>query len=351
MEVRVLIKSQLSSLIDRIIEHVPVVGVKQKEGKYVYAKLDQGKEFCPDFDVTVQSPKEFIFPPRETLFDFTLGKDMQLNPHYSKDTLVIWGVHPYDIKAINILDAIFRDTHQDKHYLMRRENTFIVGIDPLRASEKSFWSSMEADKVDKGFDFILTDLGDEYIITIGTQKGRDMLDKHGVSNLASETQIKARDRVREKQKDLCLSNRKLNFPLKMLPYLLMKGEINKLWKEKAEKCFSCGSCNLVCPTCYCFDVQDEVDITLTRGERYRVWDGCLLENFALVATGENFRGEKYQRYRHRFYRKGLYLKKKYGQFACVGCGRCATACLPDIADPVDIFNTLFNSLKGVLIHG
>jgi len=350
MEVRVLKKSQLFTLVDKIIEQVPLVGVKQKEEKYVYAKLRKSEEFCPDFDVTVQSPKRFIFPPRETLFEFTLGKDIQLNPRYNKETLVIWGVHPYDIKAINILDAIFRDTNQDRHYLTRRENTFIVGIDPLKASEKSFWSSMEADTVDEGFDFMLSDMGDEYAITVGTEKGRDMLDKYGVSDLASEAQIKVRDSVREKQKDLCPSNRKLNFPLKMLPYLLMKGESDEVWREKAEKCFSCGSCNLVCPTCYCFDVQDDVDTTLTRGERYRVWDGCLLEDFATVATGENFREERYQRYRHRFYRKGLYLKKKYDQFACVGCGRCATACLPDIADPVDIFNRLFNSLKGVLTH-
>ena len=66
----------------------------------------------------------------------------------------------------------------------------------------------------------------------------------------------------------------------------------------------------------------------------------LLEDFAAVGHGENFRGARIDRYRHRFYRKGQYLHRKYGDIACVGCGRCASACLPDIADPVDVYNTL-----------
>jgi len=348
MEVRVLKKTQLYPLLDKIIEQVPVVGVKKREEKYIYEKLGKAKQFCPEFDVTVQSPKRFILPPRETIFEFSLEENGQLTTRFNNDQLVLWGVHPYDIKAMNILDLMFEKKNQDKHYQTRRKNTVIVGIDPVSASEKAFWSTMGADQVDNGFDLMLTDIGEEYAVTIGTQKGKDMLNKYGISTTADEAQIRARDIAKDKLKELCLPNRKLDFPLDMLPYLLMRGENEQIWKEKAEICFSCGSCNLVCPTCYCFDVQDEVSSDLKKGERYRVWDGCLLEDFAGVATGENFREERYQRYRHRFYRKGLYIKKEYGKFACVGCGRCASTCLPDIADPIEVYNKLFNSLKGVL---
>ena len=76
------------------------------------------------------------------------------------------------------------------------------------------------------------------------------------------------------------------------------------------------------------------------GERVRTWDGCLLEDFAKVATGENFREDSASRYRHRFMRKGKYLHDKFGFIACVGCGRCGSSCLPDIADPTKVFNEL-----------
>ena len=130
-----------------------------------------------------------------------------------------------------------------------------------------------------------------------------------------------------------------------LPGLLRGAFDNPIWAEKAQKCLSCGSCNLVCPTCYCFDVKDEVDISLKSAERYRVWDGCLMEDFAKVAGDENFREDRLQRYRHRFYRKGMYLFDKYGLIACVGCGRCASACLSDIADPVAVYGTLAKGAK------
>lgn len=349
MEERVLEKEKLRSLLEKFINEAEVVGVCQRKGKYVYEKLESPDEFCPDFDVTCQSPKRYIFPPREDLLRFALGEKIAAEALFDDKFRVIWGVHPYDIKAINIVDLMFESTNKDKHYLQRRQNTFIVGIDPLRASEKSFWHIMEADKVDRGFDLMLTDIGEEYIITVGTERAKNFLDRFGVSERAGEAKIEKREKVRENLKYLCPQERKLNFSLEALPYLLMRASEAPLWKEKAEKCFSCGSCNLVCPTCYCFDVQDWVSEDLTEGKRYRLWDGCLLQDFAVVATGENFRKERYQRYRHRFYRKGLYIKKEYGVFACVGCGRCGISCLSEIADPVEVYNEVFNYVKGAVI--
>jgi len=113
-----------------------------------------------------------------------------------------------------------------------------------------------------------------------------------------------------------------------------------VWAEKAKTCFSCGSCNIVCPTCYCFDVQDDVDWSLDCGTRCRTWDGCLLKDFAVVAGNHNFRKNTADRYRHRFYRKGKYIPDKIGEVSCVGCGRCGMVCIPKIADPLTVYNTL-----------
>ncbi len=102
-----------------------------------------------------------------------------------------------------------------------------------------------------------------------------------------------------------------------------------------------GSCVLVCPTCYCFDVMDNPDLSLKTGERGRTWDGCLLEDFAKISSGENFRNTKAARYRHRYFKKGKYLFDRFGFVSCVGCGRCSSNCLPDIANPVNLFNDMY----------
>jgi ferredoxin len=193
--------------------------------------------------------------------------------------------------------------------------------------------------LEDGFDLMLTDIGDAYVVTIGTKKGQVLLEDHATARDATDAEIQGRDAARERAKNL-FGDRRLNMKCTDLPVLLKGRENHPVWEERAERCLNCGSCNLVCPTCYCFDVKDETDIHLQEGRRYRVWDGCLLEDFAKVGSGENFREERVQRYRHRFYRKGWFLYQKYGDIACVGCGRCASACLPDIADPVEVYNAL-----------
>ena len=93
-------------------------------------------------------------------------------------------------------------------------------------------------------------------------------------------------------------------------------------------------------------MQDEVNWDLKTGCRYRAWDGCLLENFATVAGDHNFREKRANRFRHRLYRKGKYVPGKIdGEIACVGCGRCITACTAKIANPVEIYNELMEKTE------
>ena len=87
------------------------------------------------------------------------------------------------------------------------------------------------------------------------------------------------------------------------------------------------------------------DLSLEHGERIRTWDGCLLEDFAKVASGENFRATRPTRYRHRYFKKGKYLFDRFGFISCVGCGRCSSNCLPDIANPVNLFNDMYQESK------
>jgi NAD(P)H-flavin reductase len=145
-----------------------------------------------------------------------------------------------------------------------------------------------------------------------------------------------------------MSQQKFDFPPEMIPELLkMTYEESGFWEEHSEKCLACGSCVLVCPTCYCFDVKDNPDLALEHVERVRTWDGCLLEDFAKIASGENFRPTRPTRYRHRYFKKGKYLFDRFGFISCVGCGRCSSNCLPNIANPVDLFNDMYHETRSM----
>lgn len=340
MTFRTLAKKNFLPFIDSLSQAMEVVGVREKvEGKYEFAPLESSSQLILDYDVTLLSPKKYLLPPRETLMKFQTGKTVSCQPVMESRPLAIVGVHPYDIKAITQLDRIFADVNEDGHYLKRRQEAAIIGVDIKKASTYAFCKSMNSATVQEGFDLFLTDIGENYVVAVGTEKGEGLLKRHAVSQPATKEEIAKRAEIQEKI-PYKFSLNTVTTPYDELPQLLAESTQSKLWEELAEKCFSCGSCNLVCPTCYCFDVQDDVALNLSAGERFRLWDGCLLEDFAKVATGENFREERWQRIRHRFFRKGKYIYEKYGQHGCVGCGRCASACLTDIANPVEIFNRL-----------
>jgi len=340
MTFRTIEKKNFPPFIDNLIKVMQVVGVREKvEGKYEFAPLEAASQLRLDYDVTVLSPKKYLLPPRETLLRFKSGKPVHCEPVLESRPLAIVGVHPYDLKATSQLDRIFADTNRDEHYLRKRQDTVIIGADIKRSSPVAFCKSMNSATIQEGFDLFLTDIGESYVVAVGTEKGRSILDPHAVSKPATKEDIGKRAEIQEKIPYLFSLNT-VTTPYDELPKLLEDQAESKLFAELAEKCFSCGSCNLVCPTCYCFDVQDDMALDLSGGERLRLWDGCLLDGFAKVATGENFREDPEERIRHRIFRKGKYIYEKYGVHGCVGCGRCASACLPDIANPVEIFNRL-----------
>ncbi|MFH1581627.1 MAG: 4Fe-4S dicluster domain-containing protein, partial [Pseudomonadota bacterium] len=339
MELRVIEKSDHNIFVQNLIEKYQVEGVKRREDSFFYGPIKSPEELCLDFDCTIGPPKKYFLPAEETLLRFTTAPSFEVAQVTESNPFILFGVHPYDLKAISQMDRIFADGVPDPHYLKRRKAALLIGVDPKRIAPRAFWADMEAGTISNGFDLMFTDLGGGFIVEIGTEMGKELLTRHAKARPATGGESLKRLRIRSQVSNLCWKEG-LTFSKREIPQLLERSKGSLFWEEKASKCLSCGTCNLVCPTCYCFDVLDKMELDLSSGERLRRWDGCLLQDFAKVATGENFRETRTSRYRHRFFRKGLYLFSILDDIACVGCGRCASSCLPDIADPVDAFNRL-----------
>lgn len=337
MAVKRLDQDTFGKWVDSLVKNRLVQAVQAKGDRFAFGPLEDPSLLRLDYDVALLPPKKYFLPQVEDLVKFKRPAEFQAVTDV--EPFVLLGVHPYDLVAIRQMDKIFLEEGElDKHYKARREAATIVACDVENASENVFASSMGTATVDDGFDVLLTKTDGGYLADIRTDKGQALFDGVDAPD-ASEDDLKKREAVQEEIRK-SLNKHALKMTPEKIGDYLEKGYENPVWEEKAKLCYSCGSCNLVCPTCYCFDVRDDVDWNMQDGVRSRVWDACLLEGFALVAGDHNFRPERAERFRHRYYRKGKYVPEKIGEISCVGCGRCITACTANIANPVEIYNRL-----------
>ncbi|MEL7561599.1 4Fe-4S dicluster domain-containing protein [Dehalogenimonas sp. 4OHTPN] len=335
----VISRDSLKNLVNSLIKEREAIGVRARQGKFAYDKVKNFDDLALDYDVTVNPPTAFFIPACETILRYKLGPTPEITPVTDTTPRVLIGVHPDDINAINLLDEVFMTGNPDPNYAARRQNTLIIGVDVLTPLPSSFAPSMGSYTAESGYDLLLTDIGNSsYMVTVGSEAGAQVLAKY-----AQVREPTVAETARQKQvRDEALSKYRLFLDMSRdkIPNLLENNYDNPYWKMRSETCLNCGSCIMVCPTCFCFDVQDDVSLNLTDGERIRKPDGCMLVDFSRVAAGANFRGDKVSRFRHRMYHKGKYILDRYGKFGCVGCGRCSVTCLAEIASPLEAYNAI-----------
>ena len=331
-----------TAFVAAMIEGVPVYAPVAKRSRFVFDRLETPGELRLDHDVTILPPKKLFFPPAQDLLRFDEGgAKMALEPVEK----VLFGVHFYDVKAIDQTDLLFAERNYDVNYMAHRQTTTIVAANVQTVSKRAFFASVGADVQPKGHDAFLTAIDGGYVFETRTGRGEALLG-YGTFREATEAEIEEAARVSAAALERCPEKLERGTDEIAVKVRAAFGD-DGLWDDLAADCFSCGSCNTVCPTCYCFDVQDTWNVDQVSGNRTRYWDACLTEDFAKVSLGdgasENFRETRGARFRHRIMRKAVYLNPKLGGPACVGCGRCSAACTADIADPARVINHIMAS--------
>jgi sulfhydrogenase subunit beta (sulfur reductase) len=277
------------------------------------------------FDITpgAQSWKQFFFPPRASLL--TLRKDGSWKKQKSADAsprVALIGVRPCEIAAIKIQDRAFlRDDFTDPIYRDRRKNAFLVAVNCLHPGGTCFCASMETGpKLTGDFDLGLTELDDTFIMEIGSEAGKELLQGMVLRPVDPSAAQKA-------EQGLSAAKEKMGrrMDIRDLPDLLLKNLEHPEWQAVAKRCMSCASCTLVCPTCFCWDTQDHTSVDGIETERERVWDSCFNPGYSYQAGG-NTRPSTRSRYRQWLTHKLGSWKEQYGVLGCVGCGRCITWC-------------------------
>ena len=317
---------------------------------YQFAQIDDTHHFdFFSYTPTILPPIKKIFPDGEILFTYHNDEQGHYSFHQGSNISpqILAGVRPCDLKAIHLMDQVFSDGIKDTHYLQRRDKTTIIAFNCLQpCDDHCFCETVHSLDFDTGADIIITPLSinnankTEYLIEITSTQGEQL------AQTLTATPCDTPDDTKKQAKSLRPKpfGRQFVTPLEQLSTLIHSEDADDIYDHYAQRCFSCGTCNLVCPTCYCFETKDDFALDGKSGQKTRHWDACLNPGFAEVAGGHNFRAEAAARQRHRVRRKFTYLSQRFSEDAfCTGCGRCGRQCTTDI-DIFDIVNDVCQSV-------
>jgi sulfhydrogenase subunit beta (sulfur reductase) len=338
---KVITKSEFRKFTEGLIQENQTIGPravdKDNDGKTIYQfrEVHSFDEMDLDYTFIDYSVKNFFLPFKEELSRFEYSDDdWEQNIEYRVNPRVIVGLRSCDINALGILDKIFmKGNFPSPNYITRRKNTFIIGMDhePL---EDCFCKSLNQDVVRHGFNIFCTDIGSKYYLTINSSKAFNFL-----KNVKTSDPGKKDDQKYIERRKYLKNKFKTHVEVTGLPTLMDIEFKSDIWKKWGDKCLNCGTCAMVCPTCYCYGIEETIDVSLNSSSKTRRQYSCNLVDFAEVAGGHNFRPLREDRLKYRFYHHYSGFAENADEQICVGCNRCGRACLAGI-NPKDVINDL-----------
>ncbi len=333
---RMLEKDELKKLFDILVSQNTVVGPvdlgpdRNDRRLYAFERVFDFHALQLDYTTTKLPAKRYFLPYREEMASFHMeGSDWRKIVNYNSDRpYVLFGLHACDINALNKLDKVLMGSvYPMPYYAAKRKNMFIVGID-CAPQPFCFCRSMGADTALHGFDLFITDIGHAYFVEILSAAAYHFL------KTVKSTAPEEADHV-QYMRTAAEKNKKFSARVDTtdLTKILDMEFQSAVWKQWGERCLGCGACANVCPTCYCYGVDETVDIDMSGARKLKTLYSCNLVDFAQVAGGRNFRPERHTRLKYRYYHKHRGFVEAYEESLCVGCGRCGEACLAGITVP------------------
>lgn len=279
---------------------------------------------CFDWVGSAQGIKPWLFTAEQPLW--TCRSDdagLHFEPVTTKPppTLVI-GLRACDLAALALQDRHFLDgAHADPHYRARRAQLWVVAVNCHRSADTCFCvSTGDGPEVRAGADLILDELDEGFLVRVGSQRAARLLkglDLQPLSEAQHQRILALRREATHQQR--ALPSTDLRAPL----YAAQRQEA--LWQPVAERCLTCGNCTAVCPTCFCFRIDDEAALDGQLDSRVRRWDSCFSDEHSQLA-GKVIRQSAPHKYRQWLTHKLATWHEQYGRSGCVGCGRCISWC-------------------------
>ncbi|MFH1838631.1 MAG: 4Fe-4S dicluster domain-containing protein [Candidatus Kuenenbacteria bacterium] len=314
-----------------------VFGPFEEDGIIKIKSISNPKKFKLLGKLSFYSFKKFFLPPKEILFNFKKNHLIKNKEIIKKQAL--FGLSVFDLSALMLYNNVFE---KDFFYQERRKNILVIGQSIMLSDEKFFqnWEEKYEEDVLEHlrFDIFLGIINHpmslsqicqpflkqkqielksqkiKYKVFTGSIIGQKILDEFGFKDYEH---VQFAGSIKEEG---------INLEMIKIKEAMQKNYKAEIWKELGKKCIECGKCSLVCPTCFCFDIKDEMVLGENKGQREQCWASCFYQEFSEIANAYKFLNTTAKRIYNWYYHKFVRIPEEYSFSGCVGCGRCIKVC-------------------------
>jgi ferredoxin len=325
---QVIARERVGEWLERLMAEAEVIApVSMHGGDEVFAPIRSPDEVLWEFINPLHPPKQFLLPQTDPVVAIRRAANgHQMKAVFDERRRVLFNVRSCDVAGLAFLQHMHAADLPDDTYLRRAAAVTIVCLSCSQPCPLGFCVCSGAGPFAReGYDIQLSDLGDRLLAEAGSERGEELLAAAGeLFRPATSAEQAWRSELEERAKQL-FGEQTCHFASAMRR--VSTGRVaEELWASIADWCLECGACNFVCPTCYCFSLNDrpEGDGWL----RCRTWDSCQFAAFTREASGHNPREGRQDRIKRRFFHKvSAQYYQRDGVVGCVGCGRCIEVCL------------------------
>lgn len=275
------------------------------------------------------SAREIYTPIRQRLFFFTENEIKEPDQPEQRPVLVF--LRACDAHALKSTDQMYQDGIPDPYYQALRKRLRLVLLDCPTPFENCFCTTMGTSRFED-YDLAFKIDGDKVWLEGKSEEFALLLQGRPEADFTLESPAGPHP------------DAQAQLPPGPADVQIFEQD---LWREYDVRCINCGRCNLVCPTCTCFTMQDIPYYDNPKnGERRRVWASCMVDGYTDMAGGHGFRSKNGDRIRFRVMHKISDFKKRFGFYMCVGCGRCTDVC-PQYISFTELINKLNTAVRAL----
>ena len=364
--VRWLAPEALDALLARLARETRLVAPVEVEGELLFLPVRDATRIAAGYVNSLVPPRDAFLRNPDRLLSYRIEHghpvldDGDAHPDAEPER-VFFGVRSCDVAGLAYLERFMsgapfdRPDTADAPFMRRREAAVVVSVVCLQPGATCMCVCCKGGPaLERDYDWQLTRLTAGWLVEIGSPRGERFAERWGQAlEPAPAGALVERDRVMQEVLARFGEHSAHRVPTMAASRMVSAGLLDEaFWNIVGERCFECGGCAFVCPTCSCFNVADvnpageaEFEPPATgfspavpggitgevrdgRWERVRLRDCCMLAGFVRQAGGGYPRWTCGERCVTRFFHKlSQQFHARMGALGCTGCGRCVQVCL------------------------